>query len=71
MAFNIEALIWYLLLIDSVFANIFSWCCSVSYKKKFKKLTKIFPASKGWALLYLVLVLWVGSALWRLGILGF
>ncbi len=65
----IEALIWYLFLIDSTGANIVVWFFPKWYKKKAGWFYKHFPASKGWALLYLILILWVGSALNRLGII--
>ncbi len=66
---NIEAIIWYLLLLDSVGANIIVGCCTKWYKKNYKGFCKHFPPSKGWCLLYLALVLWIGFALLRLGIL--
>ena len=68
---NIEAIIWFAFLADSIGANIFSWCCAKWYKKKFKKFHKILPVTKAWTLFYLVLVLWVGFALYRLGVLPY
>ena len=66
-----EAIIWYLFLIDSVGANIVAWCCAKWFKKKFKRswIYAHLPLTKGWALVYLILVIWVGCALYRLGIL--
>tara|TARA_Y100000034_G_C6697023_1_gene307179 strand:- start:462 stop:677 length:216 start_codon:yes stop_codon:yes gene_type:complete len=69
MVFNIEAFIWYLLVIDSVSANIMAFCCGKWYKKKFKRFSKYFPMVQGWTVYYLVLVLWAGSILWRMGML--
>ena len=71
MVLNIEAIIYYLILIDSIGANITVWFFSKWYKKNFGKnrIVKHFPPTKGWVLLYLVLVLWVGYGLYRLGIL--
>jgi len=69
MVFNLEAIIYYLVLLDSIGANILAWCCAKWYKKNYKGFYKHFPATKGWALFYLVLVLWVGCALNRLGII--
>ena len=66
---NIEAIIWYLFLLDSIGANVLSWCCANWYKKNYKGFYKHFPTSKGWSLIYLVLVLWVGYGLLRLDIL--
>jgi hypothetical protein len=65
----IEAIIYYLFLIDAIGANIMSYCAPNWYKKKFKKLSKIVPMSKLWTTLYLALLIWVGCTLYRLGIL--
>ena len=70
MVLGVEGIIWYLLLIDAIGANIVSWFFASWYKKQFKGWTKHFPASKGWSVYYLVLVLWVGYALSRLGMLS-
>jgi|TARA_Y100000310_G_C20657534_1_gene802779 hypothetical protein len=67
---GIETIIYYLVLLDSLGANMMVWLFPKWYKKNFKGFYKHFPASKGWALFYLVLVLWVGSGLYRLGMLG-
>lgn len=69
MAISIEAIIWYAFLVDSIFANIFSWCCPRWYAKKYKGFSRVFPLTKGWTLLYFVLIVWIGYALYRLGIL--
>ena len=67
MEFTIEEILWYLVFIDSILANLIVWLFSNWYEKKFKNMSKYFPASKGWCLWYLVLVLWIGYALLRLG----
>ena len=70
MVINLEAIVWYLFLADSLGANIIAWCCAGWYKKKMPKgFVKHFPATKGWCLLYLALVLWVGFSLARMGAL--
>lgn len=70
MVLNIEAILYYVILIDSIGANVMTWCCSKWYKKNMNKtILKHFPASKGWTLWYLVLVLWIGFGLYRLGVL--
>ena len=71
MVFNIEAIIFYLFLLDSLGANITAWFFSGWYKKTFKKswFFKRLPLTKGWSAIYLGLVLWVGFTLYRLGIL--
>ena len=67
MEFTIEGILWYLVFVDSIFANLIVWFFPNWYEKKFKNMSKYFPASKGWGLWYLVLVLWIGYALLRLG----
>lgn len=69
MATSLEAIIFYLLVIDSVGAVVISFCCAKWYKKNYKGFWKHFPATKGWAIFYLILVLWVGYGLMRLGII--
>jgi len=71
MAISVEAIIFYLILIDSIGANIVAFCCQKWYKKKFKIGFRHFPATKGWCAVYLILVLWIGFALYRLGILPY
>jgi len=67
---SFESIIWYLFLLDSLGANIFVWAgYGAKFKKKYKRLSKHLPLTKGWALIYLILVLWIGCALYRLGIL--
>ena len=71
MVLNIEAIIYYAVLLDSIGANIMISFFPNWYKKNYKGIYKHFPATKGWALMYLVLVLWVGYGLYRLGILPY
>ena len=65
----IEVIIFYLILIDSLFANAAAWFFPKWMKKKYKKFWKHLPVTKGWAAIYLILVLWVGFSLHRLGVL--
>ncbi len=69
MVLGFETILWYLLLLDCIGANISAWFFPDWYKKKFKKFHKIAPLTKMWCGLYLVLVLWVGYSLSRLGLL--
>jgi len=74
MAINIEAIIWHLFVLDSIGANIAVWffpSFTKWYKKKMPSLYKHLPLTKAWALVYLVLVLWVGYVLYRLGVLPY
>jgi hypothetical protein len=64
-----EAFLWYLVFLDAIFANLVAWCCAKWYKKKFKKLWNQLPITKGWTAIYLILIIWLGVALLRLGIL--
>ena len=70
MAIGVEAIIFYLVLLDSVLGNIFVWLFPKKMKKMLGGFAKHLPPTKAWMLIYLVLVLWVGFALNRLGILG-
>jgi len=65
-----EAILYYLILVDAVFANVAAWSgYGASLNRRFSVFARFFPITKGWTLYYLVLVLWVGSALLRLGVL--
>jgi hypothetical protein len=66
---SIEAIIFYLILIDSIGANVTAWFFANWYKKNVRWWNKHFPATKGWALWYLILVLWIGYGLQRLGMI--
>lgn len=71
MVINLEAIIYYAFLLDSVGANVLAWCFPKWYKKKFKGFWKHLPVTKPWAVFYLALVLWIGYCLLRLGVLQF
>ncbi|MCR4311229.1 MAG: hypothetical protein NUV54_01510 [Candidatus Taylorbacteria bacterium] len=64
-----EAIIFYVLLIDSIGANLVVWFGRRWYTEHFRIFSRVFPPASGWALYYLVLVLWIGALLSRLGIL--
>ena len=65
MKFNIEATIWYAVLLDSIGANIVAWFFAEWYEKNLKIKSKHFPATKGWCFVYLCMTLWVGCVLYR------
>ena len=67
---GIEAIIYYLVLLDSIGSIVLSFFFSEWYKKNYKRWHKHFPKTKGWALWYFVLVLWIGWSLSRLGIIN-
>ena len=64
---SIESIIFYLLLIDAVSCNLLVIFGSNWYARHFRVVSRWFPPAKGWALYYLVLVLWIGSFLYRAG----
>ncbi len=63
---SIEAIIFYLLVIDSVSANVIVLFGEKWYLKHFRIFSRWFPPAEGWALYYLLLVLWIGTLLLRL-----
>jgi|ETN01SMinimDraft_1059929.scaffolds.fasta_scaffold03087_6 hypothetical protein len=72
MELSIEAIIFYFVLIDSIFANIATWCSPKLmrwYTKHWKRFSKEFPLAKGWTIYYFVLVVWIGYGLNRLSII--
>lgn len=67
---TIESIIFYLLLVDSVSTNIFALVGESWYVHHFRTISRWFPLGKGWTIYYLVLVLWIGTLLYRLGYVG-
>ena len=54
-------IIFALLFIDSIGANLVVWLGSEKwYKKEFRTISRLFPMAKGWTGLYLALVLFIG-----------
>jgi hypothetical protein len=70
MEFNLEAVLWYALAIDCSFAVTVSWFLKDWYDSAVTSIEKHFPATKAWSIVYLVLTLWLGSALQRAGVLS-
>ena len=66
MELSLEKILWFLVFIDSISTNIIVWFFPQWYEKKFNKMSKYFPAPKGWSTWYLILVLWIGYALFRI-----
>jgi len=69
MEFNLEATIWYLILLDAIGAVGVSIFFVDWYRENFRTLHKCFPLTKAWCLFYLGLVCWAGWLLYRLGVL--
>lgn len=65
-----EVIIFYLLLIDAVSCNLIVMFGSKWYVRHFRSISRWFPPGEGWAVYYLILVLWIGSLLFRLGAPG-
>lgn len=66
---DIEVIIFYLLLIDAIAANVVAFFGRRWYMEHARIFSRWFPLGKGWTLYYLALVLWVGSFLYRSGAL--
>ena len=67
---TLELVVFYLLLIDSVAANLMVWCGGEKwYAHKFRVVSRYFPATKGWVTYYLILVLWIGYLMKQSGTL--
>ena len=66
MELSLEKILWFLVFIDSISTNIIVWFFPQWYEKKFNKMSKYFSATKGWSTWYLILVLWIGYALFRI-----
>ena len=65
-----EAVIYYVVFTDAVIAMLIAWSGkSDSVNRKLGLLARYLPITRGWTLYYLVLVLWTGYALTRLGVI--
>lgn len=64
----IEAIIWFLAVLDCLAYAILTFTVSM-HNKKSHHFWKGVPLHWGMAVYYVVLVAWVGSALYRLGVL--
>ncbi|WP_442756119.1 hypothetical protein ACNHKD_05730 [Methylocystis sp. JAN1] len=64
---SIEAIIFFVLLLDAVGTNIVVHFGAEWYMQHFRTISRWFPPAEGWALYYLALVLWIGSLLYRAG----
>lgn len=60
MEISVLKIIFWILLVDSIGANIVSWTGNKWYRENFKLISRWFPPAKGWTILYLVLVLYIG-----------
>lgn len=58
--------VFYLLLFDSIVVNILAWSGSEWYIKHFRIFSRYFPITKGWAVWYFILTLWIGFLIFYL-----
>lgn len=66
---NIEVILFYLVLLDAVVCNLLALFGADWYVRNLRIFSRWFPMAEGWAIYYLVLVLWVGSLMYRGGML--
>lgn len=72
MKITIELVVFVVLLVDAIGANLFVWLGGDKwYKKHFRVFSRKFPANKFLAIWYLVLVLFIGYLLVQLGQIDF
>jgi len=66
MAFYWEGLLWYFLLIDSLFYFIMTWSKGKLHHKETHWLSDYLPYEKGFSFIYLGITIWMGLMMWRL-----
>ena len=69
MNFTPDVIIFFVLLVDSAIANGIAWVGRRWYMEHFQIMSRYVPLTRAWAAWYLVLVLWAGSILLRMGVL--
>ena len=63
--YDIEVIVFFLLLVDSISGNLIAWTSEGKwYRKNFRIISRYFPATRGWTTYYLILVLWMGLMLY-------
>lgn len=64
MQVTIFYIIFYLLLIDSIVANLIAWFGGEKwYKSQFQYISRYFPVARGWTTYYFILILIMGVML--------
>lgn len=70
MELSLEAILYYLVLVDAISAVVASWTrYGTEMNKRFSIFGHYFPVTKGWTTYYLVLVLWLGFTFARFGVI--
>lgn len=72
MEYSLEVIVFFILLIDAIGANLLAWSKEGKkwWKKNFRTFSRNFPLERGWTTWYLLLVLWIGYMLHSFGVLG-
>jgi hypothetical protein len=72
ITWNLETIVLVILLIDSIGANLVAWTSGRRwYRENLRSFSRLFPATRGWATYYLILVLWMGVIIYRAGYIAF
>ena len=66
-----EGILWYLFLLDCLIYNVFVWSKGKWHDKTEHWMSSWFPLNKFFGLWYLILIFWLGFALYRMKLLGF
>lgn len=64
-------IIFYILLLDAVAANLMVYFGKKWYVRHLRVMTRFFPPAKGWTLYYLALVLFIGYILHNTDMIAF
>ncbi len=71
MMIAFEGIIWYLFLLDCLTYNVMIWTKEKWHDRLTHWTSKYFPLNGFFGAYYLVIILWLGFALYRLNLLGF
>jgi len=71
MPIYVEGLVWYLLLVDSLYYNFMSWTMGRWHQQKTHWISGYFSLDRFFGVVYLFLILWIGFALFRMDIILF
>jgi len=67
MEWNLESIVFYLLLVDALGANLLAWSSGrLWWQRHMNVIARYLPLTRGWTVYYLILVLIMGIMLHRL-----
>lgn len=67
---NIESIVFYILLIDAIGANLLAWSGGQHWwKQNLAPLSRFMPLARGWTTYYFIIVVVMGIMLCRAGVL--